>query len=108
MNGIGIVCDLEMEERGGVECALGGAAAGHDAKLEIVHQVGADVFGEIREDMAGEGEEIALPDLIFHFNDQAGANELHGAGILGQTFADGARPGAQDDLFGGDGRFRDL
>ena len=80
--------------------ALRLAAPGHDAELQILHQTAADAFFQVAQDVGSQGEQLALPDAIFHLDDEAGAHHSAGAGMRGDPRADGLRPGRAGQIPG--------
>ena len=80
--------------------ALRLAPARDDAEFQVFHQAGAQMLFQVAQDVPGQGEQLPLPDVVFHFDDQAGAHQLGGARVRGDLLADGLGPGGAGEFFG--------
>ena len=74
------------------------AAPRDDPEFEILHDAASQALCEICQNLPPQREQIALPDAVFHFHDEAGPHHADGAGVRSDLLADGFGPCGQCQL----------
>lgn len=80
---------------------MGTSAARDDPEFQILHDASPQIFFEIGENVGCEDKQLALPDLIFDFDNQARPHHAGGASMAGDFRADSLPPGRARQIFRG-------
>lgn len=100
LDAAGFVGGGQMIEERERSFALRFDARNADTELEVGYDAGAEEALKTLDDLVGEGDQLLAPHLILDLDNEAIANELHGAGTRGDLRPHGTRPRFSRQILG--------